>query len=124
MRLDYAEEYKAQKVEEINKQQYLLHLKAKNKSVAYDNLKMWIDKDKILPSQIECRTETGLLIKTIYFKTIKDFGGGVLRPSVIETVSPLHKGYKSVIIFAKVKRKKFKNEVFTQTFMPHLGSLR
>jgi hypothetical protein len=65
-----------------------------------------------------------MLIKTIYFKDVKDFGGGIVRPSVIETDSPLYKGYKSVIIFAKLKGREFKDEAFTLTFMPNLESLR
>ena len=58
------------------------------------------------------------------FKDIKDFGGGVVRPSVMETISPLYKGYKSVMVFAKIKEKNFKDEVFTLTFMPNMESLR
>jgi hypothetical protein len=65
-----------------------------------------------------------MLIKTLYFKEVKDFGGGLVRPAVIETDSPLYKGYKSVMILAKVKAKDFKDEVFTLTFMPNLESLR
>jgi hypothetical protein len=65
-----------------------------------------------------------MLIKTIYFKDNKDFGGGMVRPAVIETDSPLYKGYKSVMIFAKMKKRTFKDEVFTLTFMPNLESLR
>jgi hypothetical protein len=64
------------------------------------------------------------LIKTLYFKDVKDFGGGIVRPAVIETDSPLYKGYKSVMIMAKVKKKTFKDEFFTLTFMPNLESLR
>ena len=93
-----------------------LQLKAKTKTVAYDQLKMWADKDKKLPTKIECLTEASMLIKTLYFKEIKDFGGGIVRPSVIETDSPLYKGYKSVMIFAKIKKRDFKDEVFTLTF--------
>lgn len=51
-------------------------------------------------------------------------GGGIVRPSVIETDSPLYKGYKSVMIFANVKARNLKDEVFTLTFMPNLESLR
>jgi len=47
-----------------------------------------------------------------------------VRPAVIETDSPLYKGYKSVLIYAKVKQRTFKDEVFTLTFMPNLESLR
>jgi hypothetical protein len=65
-----------------------------------------------------------MLIKTIYFKDVKDFGGGIVRPSVIETDSPLYKGYKSVMIFAKLKARVLKDEAFTLTFMPNIESLR
>lgn len=123
LRLDYAEEYDVTMVEDLGNE-YLLHLKAKTNSVAYDQLRMWADKEKKLPNKIECLTATSILIKTIYFKQIKDFGGGVVRPSVIETDSPLHKGYKSVMIFAGVKKRNFKDEVFTLNFMPRLDSLR
>jgi len=123
LRLDYAEEYNVVEVEDLGNE-YLLHLKAKTNSVAYDQLKMWADKENKLPNKIECLTEASMLIKTIYFKQIKDFGGGIVRPSVIETDSPLHQGYKSVIIFANIKAREFKDEVFTLTFIPQLDTLR
>jgi hypothetical protein len=123
LRLDYAEEYNVIEVEDLG-DEYLLHLKAKTNSVAYDKLKMWADKKKRLPNKIECLTEASMLIKTIYFKQIKDFGNGIVRPSVIETDSPLHQGYKSVMIFAAIKHREFKDEVFTLSFLPNLESLR
>ncbi|TEU07437.1 MAG: outer membrane lipoprotein-sorting protein [Candidatus Aminicenantes bacterium] len=123
LRLDYAAEYNVAEVEDLG-DEYLLHLKAKTNTVAYDRLKMWADKEKRLPNKIECLTEASMLIKTIYFKQIKDFGGGIVRPSVIETDSPLHKGYKSVMIFAGIKQREFKDEVFTLPFLPNLESLR
>ena len=123
LRLDYAEEYNVVEVEDQGNE-YLLHLKAKTNSVAYDQLKMWADRERNLPNKIECMTESSMLIKTIYFKQIKDFGGGIIRPSVIETDSPLHKGYKSVMIFAGIKQREFKDEVFTLPFLPNLESLR
>ena len=66
---------------------------------------MWVDKQKVLPTKIECLTEANMLIKTLYFKDIKDFGGGIVRPATIETDSPLYKGYKSVMLFAKIKKR-------------------
>ncbi len=123
LRLDYAEEYNVEKVEEEDSR-YLLHLRAKTKSVAYEILKMWVEKKNLLPLKIGCLTTTSLLIKTIYFKQIKDFGGDIRRPSVVETDSPLHKGFRSVMIYAKIKKREFRDEVFTLTFMPKLGSLR
>jgi len=123
LNLDYAAEYNVEKVDESG-DEYLLDLKAKNKTVAYDRVKIWADKGKKIPVKIECLTEAGMLIKTLYFKEVKDFGGGIVRPAVIETDSPLYKGYKSIMIFAKVQKKTFKDEVFTLTFMPNLDSLR
>ena len=120
--LDYSEEYNVEKVEEGG--EYLLYLKAKNKTVAYDRLRMWVDKSKILPTKIECLTEAGMLIKTLYFKDIKDFGGGLVRPADIESDSPLYKGYKSVMLFAGLKKKEYKDEVFTLTFMDKMETLR
>lgn len=123
LRLDYAEEYYVLKTEDLGNE-FLLYLKAKTNSVAYDQLKMWVDKKLILPNKIECLTQTSMLIKTIFFKQTKDFGGGIVRPSVIETESPLHKGYKSVMIFAGIKKRDFKDEVFTLSFMPNMETLR
>jgi len=123
LRLDYAAEYFVEQMEELSNE-YILHLKAKTKTVAYDKLKMWVDKNKVLPTKIECLTEASMLIKTIYYKKIEDFGDKIVRPSVIETDSPLYKGYKSVMIFAKMKKRTFKDEVFTLTSMPNLESLR
>jgi len=123
LRLDYISEYDVEQVEE-NGSEYLLYLKAKTNTVAYDKLKMWVNKNNMLPSKIESLTEDSMLIKTLYFKEIKDFGDGIVRPSVVETDSPLYKNYKSIMIFAKIKEKEFDDEVFTLTFMPNMDSLR
>ncbi|MEA1995255.1 MAG: outer membrane lipoprotein-sorting protein [Campylobacterota bacterium] len=123
LRLDYSSEYNVEKMEDIG-DEYILHLEAKTRTVAYNKLKMWVHKEGLVPVRIECLTETSMLVKTIYYKNVKDFGGGIVRPSVIETDSPLYKGYKSVMIFAKMKARKLNNEVFTITFMPNLNSLR
>ncbi|MBW2545332.1 MAG: outer membrane lipoprotein-sorting protein [Deltaproteobacteria bacterium] len=123
LRLDYTSEYAVEKMEDTG-DEYILHLKAKTKTVAYDKLKMWVHKEKLVPVRIECLTETSMLVKTIYYKNIKDFGDGIVRPAVIETDSPLYKGYKSVMIFAKITARKLDDEIFTMTFMPNLDSLR
>ena len=123
LRLDYSVEYDVTSVEDQGKE-YLLLLKAKTKTVAYDQLRMWVDKEKVTPTKVECLTEASMLIKTIYFKQIKDFGEGIVRPAVVETDSPLYKGYKSVMLFAKIKKRELADEVFTLTYMPNMDSLR
>lgn len=123
LQLDYAAEYIVEKIEEQGNE-YLLHLKAKTKTVAYDRIRLRADKERKLATRIECLTEAGMLIKTLYFKEVKDFGNGILRPAVIETDSPLYKNYKSIMILAKIKAREVKDEVFTLTFMPNIESLR
>jgi len=123
MRLDYSAEYNCEKMEQ-QEGLLVLYLKAKTRSVAYDSLKMWVDDKKLLPNKIECFASSGMLIKTLYFKKVQDFGGGIVRPAVIETDSPLHKGYKSIMIFAKMKKKELPDEVFTLNFLSKVESLR
>jgi len=123
MRLDFHVEYNATILEETDTE-YILNSKAKNKTVAYDKLKMWVTKDPLLFTKIECYSASGMLIKTLEFKEIKDFGNGFQRPSVVETHSPLHKGYRSVMIYLKIKPRKFPDEVFTLNYLPKLGDLR
>jgi outer membrane lipoprotein-sorting protein len=122
MRLDYNVEYNVQDMED-GKSEYVLNLKAKTAAVAYDKLKMWIDKKAVIPTKIECYAATGLLIKTLYFKEIKPFEG-VLRPSIIETDSPLYKGYQSIIAYANVKKKIVADEVFTLEFLAKIETIR
>jgi outer membrane lipoprotein-sorting protein len=123
MRLDYNVEYDVPKIEE-DKSEYVLDLKAKTGAVAYDKLKMWVDKKTTVPTKIECYAATGLLIKTLYFKERKPFDDGVLRPSIIETDSPLYKGYQSILAYARVKKRILADEVFTLEFLPKIDTLR
>jgi len=123
MRLDYSAEYNCEKMEQ-QEGLLLLHLKAKTRFVAYDSLKMWVDDKKLLPDKIECFASSGMLIKTLYFKKITDFGDGLERPAVVETDSPLYKGYKSIMIFARMKKRDLPDEAFTLNFLPRVESLR
>ncbi len=123
MRLDYAVEYDVKSAEDKG-DHYLLDLKAKTGEVAYDKLMMKADKKLILPTEIECYAASGMLLKTLYFKDVKDFGGGIKRPASIETDSPLYKGYKSVMLYSGLKKKTFPDEVFTQGFMARMEELR
>jgi len=123
MRLDYSVEYDAEILEQ-NTSEYILNLKAKTQTVAYDNLKMGVDKKNTMVTQVECYAASGTLIKTLEFKDIKNFGDGIMRPAVIETSSPLYKGYRSLMIYSRMKLRKFPDEVFTLDYLSRLGELR
>jgi len=102
MRLDYHLEYRVEANEDLG-DVWLLTLKARTRTVA---------------------ASSGLLIKTLHFKDVKDYDGGIRRPSVVETDSPLQKGYRSVMIFAGMKRRQLPDETFTLSFLPRVESLR
>lgn len=123
MRLDYSVEYDVISMLE-DQGQYLLELKAKSGAVAYDRLKMWVLKKELVPTRIDCFAATGMLIKTLHFKEIKDIGDGVVRPAVMETDSPLYKGYRSVMISANLKKRSLTDEVFTLNYLPRVKDLR
>jgi len=123
MQLDYTAEYDVIEMTDENNEK-LLNLKAKTTTVAYDQLKMWVNTKHKTPSKIECYTASGMLIKTLRFKEIKDFGNGIVRPSVLETDSPLHKDYKAVMIYASIKTRKIDDEVFTLNYMGKVKDLR
>jgi outer membrane lipoprotein-sorting protein len=122
MQVDYSADYTVASVER-SADGSLLALKAKDQTVAYDNLKMWTTVDDVI-TKIECYAASGLLIKTLEFKEIKDLGNGLIRPSVVETYSPLYKGYRSFMVFAQVKARSFSDEVFTTSYMSRIGTLR
>jgi outer membrane lipoprotein-sorting protein len=122
LNLDYSVEYKVGKTEELTSE-YRLDLKAHTATVAYDRLKMRVDRATLVPTEIEAYAASGLLIKTLHFKDVKDFGG-IRRPAVMETDSPLYKGYKSVMIWANIKARTLPDEVFTLDYLPRAGELR
>ena len=123
LRIDYGAEYNVEAAEE-QKDAFLLSLKAKTGDVAYDKLKMWVDKQLLLPVTIEAYAASGLLLKTLHFKNVKDFGAGIKRPATIETDSPLYKGYKSVMLWSGLKKASFPDEIFTLNYLPRVQELR
>ena len=123
LRLDYSAEYDVTGITEDG-DLYLLELKAKTNTVAYDVLKMQVDKKALVPTTIDCFAASGMLIKTLYYKEPKDFGNGIVRPSVLETDSPLYKGYKSAMVYAKITPKELADEVFSLNYLSRIDELR
>lgn len=120
---DFTAEYKAEALEAAA-DGWQLTLRAKLPSAAYDKLIMQVDKRLKLPTTIQAYAASGLLIKTLHYSQIKDFGGGLTRPAMLETDSPLYKGYKSVMLFSRIKKRPLADEVFTLNYMSRLDELR
>jgi outer membrane lipoprotein-sorting protein len=123
LNLDYSVEYGVAQATEEPKA-YVLELKAKSGAVAYDRLKMRVDRASLTPTEIEAYAASGLLIKTLRFKDLKDFGAGLKRPATMETDSPLHKGYRSVMLYGSIKARTLSDEIFTLDYLPRAGELR
>jgi outer membrane lipoprotein-sorting protein len=123
LRVDYSSEYQVESAEE-NSDHFLLTLRAKEGNVAYDKLIMQVDRQHKVPTTIEAYAASGMLIKTLHYSDLKDFGGGLIRPARLETDSPLYKGYKSVMLFARIQARKLDEEVFTLNYLPKLDDLR
>ncbi len=123
LRLDYGLEYDATEITDEG-ETYLLNLKAKTSAVAYDNLKMVVDKKTLLPTTIECFAASGMLIKTLRYSKVQDFGDDLVRPSMLETDSPLYKDYTSVMLWAKIAKKELDDEVFTLNYLSKVEELR
>lgn len=123
MRLDFSSEYDVVMQSE-QKDEITVETKAKTETVAYDKLIIKVDKKTVTPKEIKCYSSTGMLIKTLYYKDIKDFGNGIIRPALVETDSPLYKGYKSVMIYGKITPKEFSDEAFTLDNLSKVENLR
>jgi hypothetical protein len=123
LRLDFSNEYAVESMDTAGAETVLV-LKAKTNSVAYDQLKMSVNKQQLLPVKVECFAASGLLIKTLRFKDVKDLGDGVPRPATVETDSPLYKGYKSLMVWAAIKPRTLPDEIFTLNYMPRVQELR
>ena len=108
LQIDYSAEYDVESAEE-KADVYVLRLKAKTGAVAYDRLVMEADRKVLLPLKIEAFAASGLLIKTLRFSDIKDFGGGIRRPATLETDSPLYKDYKSLMLWAKLRKRELRD---------------
>jgi outer membrane lipoprotein-sorting protein len=123
LRVDFSAEYTAEALVE-KADHYLLTLRAKSNGVAYDKLVMQVDKKYRVPTTIEAYASSGMLIKTLHYSDIQDFGNGLVRPAKLETDSPLYKGYKSVMLFAGIKPRELADEVFTLNYLSKIDDLR
>jgi len=77
MKVDYAAEYDLVSQKEQDAQ-IILELKAKHGTVAYDKLIMYVDPKTTTPTKVICYTSTGILIKMLYFKNIKELKGKIV----------------------------------------------
>ncbi len=123
MRLNLAEDYHAKllgiEVME-NDSCYVLELKAKNRSIAYDMIKYWIKKDNFFPLRQEFYTLSGKLLKILKYSEPKMMGGRV-RPTVLIMTNTLKKKYKTILTFLEMKTNvKLSDYLFRKQYLERL----
>ena len=120
MRLDLVSDYNAslageEKMDGVNA--YRLELKAKDRSVAYDRVTVWVRKDNLLPMKNEFYTLSGKLLKILTYSDLKRLAGQV-RPTKMTMENTLEEGQLTIFTFDDLKIKDtLPDNIFTQTYL-------
>jgi outer membrane lipoprotein-sorting protein len=120
---DFSSEYAVGKAKQEG-ELYALELRAKNTWAVYDSLRVWAGVEDQLLRKIEAYTQSNMLIKTITFSDVKDFGNGIRRPARMETVSPLWPGVKAIMLFGEIRMRELPDEVFSAASMSKIDDFR
>ncbi|MBI1946225.1 MAG: outer membrane lipoprotein-sorting protein [Deltaproteobacteria bacterium] len=93
----------------------VLVLKAKAQSAAYDAIKLWMTRDKDpQPIKAEFYAASGKILRKAEFFDVKDFGGGLVRPSRIKMTNEISAGRSSEMSWEAIT---LKDEIPAQRFV-------
>lgn len=82
---------------------YYLHLKAVSRSINYDMIKSTVRKKDNMPLTNEFYTSTNKKLKTLNFSDVKNYGRGILRPSVLTMINSLVQNKKTIVKYNTFK---------------------
>lgn len=92
LRVNYEADYDAT-VDKSDAAADILVLKAKSQSASYDAIKLWMTRDKApQPLKAEFYAASGKILRRAEFSDVKDFGGGLVRPSRIKMTNEISSG--------------------------------
>lgn len=95
LRVNYEADYQPS-VDKSDPTGDILVLKAKTQSAAYDAIKLWMTREKApQPIKAEFYAASGKLLRKAEFFDVKDFGGGLVRPSRIRMTNEIAVGRSS-----------------------------
>lgn len=99
------------------KTNYILELSAKSSASTYAKIKYWVRQDDFLPAKAEYYAVSGKLIKTMFFKNIREIGGRI-RPTRMEIISEFRKGYRTIFeILEADYDSENPDSIFTKTYL-------
>jgi outer membrane lipoprotein-sorting protein len=98
---------------------HVLELKAVDRSVTYDKVLYWVNKNTDRPYKAEFYALSGRLLKTCRYQNYKEAGGGI-RPTRLIMEDALIEGAKSTLDYAELKIKDLPDRMFAKDYMKKL----
>jgi outer membrane lipoprotein-sorting protein len=97
----------------------VLELTAKEKSVAYAKVMLWVNPANAHPGKAEFYSVSGRLLKTVLYQNYKPLLGKS-RPTKLTMIDAVKKGEQSVLEYATMKNKELPDRVFTKEYLRKL----
>jgi len=95
---------------------YVLELKAVDRSVTYDKVVYWVNKNNNRPYKAEFFALSGRLLKSCRFQNFKEMAGEI-RPTMLIMEDALIEGGKSVMEYSDLRAKDFPDKIFAKDYM-------
>lgn len=102
-----------------NETYYVVELKAIDRSVTYDKVIYWVNKNNDRPYKAEFYALSGRLLKTCRYQNYRD-GAGALRPTRLVMEDALVEGAKSLLDYSDLKAKDLPDKMFAKDYMRRL----
>jgi len=102
-----------------NETLHVLELKAVDRSVTYDKILLWVNKNNDRPFKAEFYAVSGRLLKTCRYQNYKEISGGV-RPTKLIMEDALIEGAKSVLDYSELRAKELPDRMFAKDYMKKL----
>lgn len=103
LRVNYSTDYSGKLVPSEVPDTYLLELKAKNPSTAYDSIKLWVRKSDSLPVRGEYYGTSGQMIRSAEFQDYREYEKGYVRPAKVVMRNELVKARRSEMVLESMK---------------------
>ena len=103
LRLNLVKDYIPKIVDDLP-DQYVLELKGKDLGITYAALRLWVRKGDFQPIRLEFYSLDDKLMKSIFYQDYRDFGGGFIRPGMLEVKSSVLAKQKTFLEIIYLKR--------------------
>jgi hypothetical protein len=118
-RANFAGDYTASvvRMDTIDNESYhVLELKAVDRTVTYDKVVLWVNKNTERPHKAEFYALSGRLLKTCRYQNYKEAAGGI-RPTRLVMEDALVEGARSVLDYNELQIKELPDRMFAKDYM-------